>query len=44
MKELFKKLCNLYIRKKTKNLTEIPLFTITFDYHKYTVQGKKDIL
>lgn len=42
MKELFKKLCNLYIRKKTKNLTEIPLFTMTFDYRKYKAQGKKD--
>lgn len=42
MREFLKKLCNLYIRKKTKNLTKIPLFTITFDYRKYKAEGKKD--
>lgn len=39
---MFKRLCNLYIRKKTKNLTRIPLFTMTFNYRKYKTQGKKD--
>ncbi len=39
---MFKRLCNLYIRKKTKNLTRIPLFTMTFNYRKYKADGKKD--
>ena len=38
---MFKILCRLYIRKKTKNLTRIPLFTIIFDYRKYKADGKK---
>lgn len=33
-------LCNLYIRRKTKNLTRIPLFTMIFDYRKYQKDGK----
>lgn len=33
---------NCWIRHKTKNLTEIPLFTMTFNYRKYKTQGKKD--
>lgn len=32
---MIKKLCNLYIRHKTKGLTRIPLFTMTFDYQKF---------
>ena len=32
---MIKKLCNLYIRHKTKNLTRIPLFTMTFDWKKF---------
>lgn len=32
---MFKRLANWYIRRKTKNLTRIPLFTMTFDYRKY---------
>ena len=39
---MFKRLCSLYIRKKTKNLTRIPLFTMTFNYRKYKADGKKD--
>lgn len=39
---MFKRLCNLYIRKKTKNLTRIPLFTMAFNYRKYKADGKKD--
>ena len=38
---MFKRLCNLYIRKKTKNLTRIPLFIMTFDYRKYKAEEKK---
>lgn len=37
-----KHLLNLWIRHKTKNLTRIPLFTMTFNYRKYKAQGKKD--
>ena len=39
---MFKRLSNLYIRKKTKDLTRIPLFTMTFNYRKYKADGKKD--
>ena len=35
-----KRLINLWIRYKTKNLTRIPLFTMTFDYLKYQKYGK----
>lgn len=40
---MLKRLANWYIRKKTKNLTRIPLFTMTFNYRKYKAEGKKDI-
>lgn len=36
------KLCNLYIKRKTKNLTVIPLFTMTFNYKKYKEFGKEN--
>lgn len=39
---MIKKIVNCWIRHKTKNLTRIPLFTMTFDYRKYKSQGKKD--
>ena len=39
---MIKRIVNRWIRHKTKNLTEIPLFTMTFNYRKYKVQGKKD--
>ena len=39
---MLKRLANWYIRRKTKNLTRIPLFTMTFDYRKYKAEGKKD--
>lgn len=39
---MIKKIINCWIRHKTKNLTEIPLFTMTFNYRKYKTQGKKD--
>lgn len=39
---MIEKIINRWIRRKTKNLTEIPLFTMTFDYRKYKTQGKKD--
>lgn len=38
---MFKRLANWYIRHKTKNLTRIPLFTMTFNYRKYKAEGKK---
>lgn len=37
-----RRLANLYIRYKTKNLKRIPLFTMTFNYPKYKAEGKKD--
>lgn len=33
---------NCWIRHKTKNLTRIPLFIMTFNYRKYKADGKKD--
>ena len=38
---MIKKLCNLYIKHKTKNLTRIPLFTMTFNWRKFQKEGKK---
>lgn len=39
---MIKWLCNLYIKRKTKNLTLIPLFTMTFNYKKYKEDGKEN--
>lgn len=39
---MFKKLCNLWIKYKTQNLTRIPLFTMTFNWEKFQKYGKKD--
>lgn len=39
-KKMFRKLFNMWIRYKTKNLTRIPLFTMVFDYRKYKQDGK----
>lgn len=39
---MFKKIFNLYIRYKTKNLTRIPLFIITFDWKKFHKDGKEN--
>lgn len=39
-KKMFRKLFNMWIRYKTKNLTRIPLFTMIFDYRKYQQDGK----
>lgn len=39
---MIKKIINCWIRRKTKNLTEIPLFTMVFNYRKYKADGKKD--
>lgn len=35
-------MANRMIRRKTKNLTRIPLFMMMFDYQKYKAEGKKD--
>lgn len=37
-----KRLANLYIRCRTKNLKRIPLFVMTFNYPKYKAEGKKN--
>ena len=37
---MFRKLFNMWIRYKTKNLKRIPLFTMVFDYRKYKRDGK----
>ena len=39
---MFKKIFNLYIRYKTKNLKAIPLFVMTFNWKKFQKDGKKD--
>lgn len=38
---MFKRLCNLWLKRKTKNFTTIPLFTMTFNYQKYKEHGKE---
>lgn len=39
---MIERIVNRWIRRKTKNLTEIPLFTMVFNYCKYKAEGKKD--
>lgn len=39
---MFEKIINFWIRNETKNLTEIPLFFVLFDYQAYKQHGKKD--
>ena len=39
---MIKILFNLYIRHKTKNLTMIPLFVMTFDWKKFQKGGKEN--
>lgn len=39
---MIKILFNLYIRHKTKNLTRIPLFVMTFDWEKFQKDGKEN--
>ena len=39
---MIKKLCNLYIKHKTKGLKRIPLFTMIFDYQKFKKFGKEN--
>ena len=39
---MFKKIFNLSIRYKTKNLTRIPLFIMTFDWKKFHKDGKEN--
>lgn len=42
LSELRRKLFNLWIKKKTKNLTQIPLFVMHFDYKKFKAEGKRN--
>lgn len=39
---LKEKVFNQYIKYKTKNLTRIPLFVMTFNWEKFQKYGKKD--
>lgn len=39
---MIKGIVNRWIRRKTKNLTRIPLFIMAFNYRKYKADGKKD--
>lgn len=39
---MIERIVNHWIRHKTKNLTRIPLFMMTFNYRKYKADGKKD--
>lgn len=39
---MVKGIIDLWIKHKTKNLTEIPLFFVTLDYRKYMENGEKD--
>lgn len=38
---MFKKLCNIWLKHKTKGFTLIPLFTMMFDYQKFKKYGKE---
>lgn len=35
-----RKIFNMWLRHRTKNLTQIPLFTMVLDYRKYQQDGK----
>lgn len=37
---MYKRFWNFWIKKKTKNYTEIPLFVMLFNYKQYKEQGK----
>ena len=37
---MIKRICNWWIKFRTKNYTLIPLFTVTFDYNKFMAEGK----
>lgn len=37
---MVRKICDLWLRKKTKNFTRIPLFTMVFNYRQYKEHGK----
>ena len=37
---MVEKLVNLWIKRRTKNFTQIALFVMTFDYRKYKKDGK----
>lgn len=39
---IWKRLINLWIKRKTKGYKQIPLFFATFDYVKYKEHGEKD--
>ena len=38
---MFRAIANLWLKRKTNNFTEIPLFTMIFNYQKYKEQGKE---
>lgn len=37
---MINKIANYWLKRKTKNLTRIPLFTMTFDWRKFQKEGK----
>lgn len=39
---MIKKIANYWLKHKTKNLTRIPLFTMTFDWKKFQKDGKEN--
>ena len=38
---MIKRLYNIWLKRKTKNFTRIPLFTMMFDWKKFQEDGKK---
>ena len=38
---MIKKIANYWLKHKTKNLTRIPLFIMTFDWKKFQKDGKE---
>ena len=38
---MIRKICGMWLKRRTKNFTLIPLFTVTFDYQKFRLSGKE---
>lgn len=39
---MIKRLYNIWLKRKTQNLTRIPLFTMMFDWKKFQKDGKEN--
>lgn len=39
---MIKRLYNIWLKRKTKNFTRIPVFVMTFDWNKFQKGGKEN--